>query len=150
MKNLFLILSLVLMGMLLNSCRVDPYVDEDWNKYYRCNEAKHWDSTTLAAALVGTWNLKLSRCGECDRYGSYPPDKKVVATFTPNTFKVTENSILVTGGKWSLERGYKTDWYFSSDTSHYYLHGLIWLCDNHVVFASSASDGVDNLFERVK
>lgn len=150
MKNLFLILSIVLTGMLLNSCRVDPYVDEDWNKYYKCNEAKHWDSTSLVAALVGTWDLKLSRCGECDKYGSYPPDKKVVATFTPQTFTVTEDSKIISKGNWKLARGYKTEWYFSSDTTHHYLRGKIWLCDKNVVFANSSTDGSDNLFERVK
>ncbi|HUM47355.1 MAG TPA: hypothetical protein PLD84_10525 [Chitinophagales bacterium] len=122
--------------------------DIDVQSFLECNEALHLDSAKIANKLIGKWELKSWYCGECSNPGTHNSDKVIFATFTSaGDFSVTEDSIIVSEGKWNLV-GSNT-WRLQSDSSLNHLYGMILFCNNEVLFNDSYTDGTDNLFERI-
>lgn len=119
----------------------------DWQQIGDCHYAQNDDSTKLTDKLIGNWQWTYHYS---ELQGTTKADKDVKLTFTASgTFSVTENSIVITDGNWKIK--YAENNGFKLDLSHSsrYLHGIILLCDNEVLFNSSYVDGNDYLFERI-
>ena len=139
----------IFLFLLSQSCKKGDENSSEINMQalYKCNDSQNFDSSNLAAKLIGTWKLKKISCFWSGATSN--PDKNVIVTFTnTGTFTVSENSIINTQGNWRLKIVDSGIHGLDLDTPSIYLYGRILLCENQVVFNDSYIDGCDNLFER--
>ena len=120
----------------------------DYEGLWDCHESQNYDSMKLASKLVGSWKWTTQYCYWDGM--TIKADKDVKVTFTSaGTFSVIENSVVVAEGNWKPELVVNTSFYLDLDPFTEYLYGSIVLCDNEVLFYSSAVDGCDYLFVRM-
>ena len=150
MKKVIVIISFVIAGLIIHSCKKDKSSEIDWKAIKECNNAMHLDTTAVASNLVGKWQLKAWYCGFCTEPGTHNPDKTVIISFTSaRLFTVTENSTIVTQGNWYIGKVDTNNWGLQTSSPSRYLFGYILFCDNQVMFSDSYIDGADNLFDKV-
>jgi hypothetical protein len=140
MKNILILLTATLF---LGSCKKEKI---DAKHFWDCNAVQNFDSTKLAAKLIGSWQWTNQLCylGKTTK-----ADKNVEVSFTASgTFSVTENLVVITQGNWKLKNLDSITIGLLLDYSSEYLLGRILLCDNQVLFNASHADACDNLFVR--
>ncbi len=151
MKKIFFLIFATSLIWLNESCKKDnadsDSVKIDMKGLWECNEDQNYDSTKLAAKLVGNWQWFIYSCywsGTTNK-----ADKDVRVTFTSyGTFWVKENSVIVTQGSWALKDEDSGILGLQLDTPSQYLYGRILLCDDQLLFNHSYIDGCDNFFVR--
>ncbi|MCX8020692.1 MAG: hypothetical protein N2747_09390 [Chitinophagaceae bacterium] len=148
MKNLLIIVTALSILSLTLSCEKDKGASIDMKGLWNCNASQNFDSTKLAAKLVGSWKWTTVSC-----YWSgttQKANKDVIVTFTSaGTFTVTENGTVTTRGNWKLKIVDRGILGLDLDNPSTFLYGRILLCDNEVLFNHSYIDGCDNLFKRI-
>lgn len=146
MKNIFIIAIIILISLITGSCKKEKPTHFDMKQLSDCSASQNYDSTKLASKLIGSWKWT-EYSGEVS--GKQFANKDVKVTFTSvGTFTVTENSMVITQGKWELGI---VDWNslgLTLDKPSAYLYGRILLCQNQLLFNNSYIDGGDNLFVR--
>src|SRR5688500_14433724 len=126
MKNILLLLTATLF---LVSCKKEKI---DMKHLWDCNAAQNFDSTKLAAKLIGSWRWTTQSCYWTGK--TTKADKNVEVSFTASgTFSVVENSVIITQGNWKLTMVDSP--VMGLDLGHFsdYLYGRILLCDNEVL-----------------
>jgi len=126
----------------LLSCKKDNL---DTNSYWHCHTSQNLDSALIAGKLVGSWSWTKQFCFSTGE--TINANKNVKVNFNSNgTFIVSENSNIATQGNWKLKIVDSNMWGLDLTSPSVYLHGLILICNNEVLFNSSYIDGCDNLF----
>jgi hypothetical protein len=149
MKNQLLIFAFSILSVFIISCsKKDKLEYIDYQQFRACSAPKKHDSTKLTIEIVGTWKWT-TRASEM--LGATKADKEIFLNLTPaGTFTVTENSVIITEGKWCIGIEDHFSYGLNLDKPSNYLSGIIYLCDNQVLFNDSYRDGSDNIFVRVK
>ncbi|MES1226806.1 MAG: hypothetical protein ABUT20_65640 [Bacteroidota bacterium] len=103
------------------------------------------DSAIITNHLPGSWKWVKYTCNT-DQVN--PADKETEVTFYANgTFKVEENSAIITQGSWHLKKLDTSNWGLDLTAPSEYLKGFVIFCDNQVAFINSYVDGCNNYFE---
>jgi len=125
------------------SCEYDK--TNNLKELWECNARQNLDSAKLTNELIGTWiwTYHYDEIG-----GTIIANKDVKVTFSTGTFKVFENSVIITQGSWSIRNATSIELYLEMSNPSDYLGGRILLCGNQVMFNGSYVDGPDNLFTR--
>lgn len=64
------------------------------------------------------------------------------------TYEITENGITVAQGVWSLEQLSGSEWTLKLSQKYAHTQGVVYLCNEELILASSFLDGPDNYFVR--
>ena len=112
--------------------------------FSQCSSEDLLDSAAIAHNILGDWTLVKQRLG---RGKVVLADKKIKAIFNADsTYRVLENSSILTEGNWRLKKVLDNRWGLDCSTQNNYLNGFISFCNNQVSFNFGYLDGSDNLF----
>jgi hypothetical protein len=135
----------VILSLLMASCIKDSQVKT--TPAITCVLAQTLDSLGIYSKLAGNWTWKKQSTSPAGDLKN--ADKLVQLSFsTDSTFSITADTAILLQGKWRLlYYGGKS---YALQTNPYtsYADGLIYFCDNQVLFMASVYDGVDNVFEK--
>jgi hypothetical protein len=148
MRNIYLLLLIIPFYLMNTSCSKENSMSNFREDLWNCNNAQNKDSITLASNLTGKWKWIANYSYWSGRTSKADKDVQVVFT-TLGTYTVTENSIIICQGNWSLEYNSNKTMSLILNDFCYYIWGTIYLCDNRVMFNDSEVDGDDNLFIRL-
>lgn len=148
MKNLFVILTTLIIFSFLQSCKKVKPLNIDVTAYHQCHTSQNYDSSSIASKLVGTWKWTMVSCfwsGTTERSKS-----EVVVTFTEvGTFTVMEDGVVTTQGNWQLKSDNNKIFSLDIDQHSSFITGRILFCENEVLFNHSYIDLCDNLFRKI-
>lgn len=121
-------------------------------EFKTCHHSQHLDSIAIVNKLSGTWEWLEESCMNSHDYSSNT--KIVKATLNSSgTFTITQNSAILFQGNWSIEKiganGFGADslaFQIRTNIICRYLNGIIYLCENKVLFAYTYTDGCNSLF----
>jgi hypothetical protein len=143
--------SILTLGILLvllsgwQSCKKDTLLVIDIGSLAECTRSQHFDSTKLAAKLMGSWRWMETS----SESGPGKADKDIKVTFTSaGKFTLTENSTILSRGSWQLKNDDSGGFELETDHLGSMLYGHILLCEDKLLFNDSYRDGFDNLFTR--
>lgn len=135
----------VIFSVLMASCIKDSQVKSV--PPITCELVQTLDSTAIYSKLAASWKWK--------KQSTSPPgsfknaDKMIQLSFhTDSTFSIADNTGIFLQGRWQLV--YYGGKSYALQTNPYtsYAGGMIYFCDNQVLFMASVYDGADNVFEK--
>ncbi len=129
------------------SCKKDKSAKTERQTLIACGMMQNLDSTSVIAALNGSWIWKKQSIANTNEFKN--ADKDIIVTFnTDSTFSITENSNLTMHGAWKLIYHRENEYSIQTDQYNQYVGGLVYFCDDQLLLVNSFLDGVDNIFEK--
>ena len=127
-------------------CKTDR--SDDIQKVFDC--ATSLDSTDLHNALIGTWSWEYIQCfWYPDDANSCDYDHYEIVFGENQLLTVYFNDLEVEKSQWHLEEVPNERYRINQDLESISLYGLVYVCDNNLLFHSSFQDGCDNLYSKI-
>ncbi len=139
-----IILPIVILSLIFFTCKKQKNSEDS---FWHCGAVELLDSVSQLNKLTGSWKWIKQKIPLNQQY--IDPNKVVVVTFESNgNFNVTENTIIVTQGRWGIKHGSYISWQLDLSVPNSYLTGDIIFCENTALFNNSPIDGPLNYFQK--
>jgi len=124
--------------------KVVPLKEED---YYDCHNMHQWDSLKVHNALLGSWIWDSTKC---PTFGTKSMDENnyKLVFIGDSKLNVYKNSVLETEAWWSV-KGTNNSFTIQTEPSIEKAFGIIFFCENKLVFVNSWVDGCDFFFKKL-
>lgn len=119
-----------------------PYLEKD---FHACYADENWDSLRISNFLVGKWIWKFRFC-ELGASNSVHTDLSI--EFISDSTLIFKTDKEIDTLFWSLYRDTHVNYKLSTNKLKSQLHGLIYICEDVLIFNAGSWDGCANYYER--